>query len=138
MAIKKIFNIENTKKCSCLTCGSQILPDLLKDDSIYACPRCGQKMTVDKYKSHVVLTVIERQELRRRIPQEVMGAAPQWKAEILKLMQDKEILKNLLNAANGEIAELKQEVKDWQQTADGLAHMIEEIKAEETATDDTN
>ena len=74
MAIKKSFNIDNSKQCSCLSCGSQILSATLKDNSVYTCSQCGQKMTVDKYRSHAVLTVIERQDLRRRVPPEIMDA----------------------------------------------------------------
>lgn len=138
MAIKKSFNIENLKQCSCLSCGSQILPVVLKDNSVYTCSQCGQKMTVDKYRSHVVLTVIERQDLRRRIPPEIMDAAPEQKAEILKLLRDNEVLKTSLFLAKEKIAELRREIREWQQTADGLARMIEEMKAKETAADDTN
>lgn len=133
MAIKRSFSVKNPKQCTCLTCGAQILPDDLKDNSVYMCTQCGQKMTVDKYKSHTVLTVIERKDLRRRIPPEIMNAAPQQQGEIIKLLQENEVLRNQLSTANNKIAELKREVREWQQAADGLARVIEEIKAKEAA-----
>ena len=71
MAIKRSFSVKNQKFCCCLTCGAQIAPDGLKDNTVYTCAQCGQKMTVDRYESRVVLTVIERQDLRRRIPPEI-------------------------------------------------------------------
>lgn len=133
MAIKRSFSVKNSKHCNCLKCGAHILPENLKDNAVYTCAQCGQKMTVDRYESHVVLTVIERQDLRRRIPPEIMNAAPQEKGEILKLLQENEVLKNQLIAANDKITELKRKAREWQQAADGLARMIEEMKAKEGA-----
>jgi len=133
MAIKRSFSVKNSEHCNCLKCGAQILPENLKDNVVYTCAQCRQKMTVDRYESRVVLTVIERQDLRRRIPPEIMNAAPREKGEILKLLQENEVLKNQLRTANNKIAELKRKEGDWQQAADGLAHMIEEMKAKEGA-----
>lgn len=133
MAIKKSFSVKNSKQCTCLKCGAQILPENLKDNAVYTCAQCGQKMTVDRYESCAVLTVIERQDLRRRIPPEIMNAAPQQKKEISKLLQENEVLRNQLVSANSKITELKRKIRDWQQAADGLARMIEEIKVKEGA-----
>ncbi len=133
MAIKRSFSVKNQKFCCCLTCGAQIAPDGLKDNTVYTCAQCGQKMTVDRYESRVVLTVIERQDLRRRIPPEIMNAVPQQKAEIIKLLQENDILKGKLHIADGKIKELRQKVRDWQQAADGLARMIEDMKEKEGA-----
>ena len=131
MAVKRSFSVMNPKQCTCLTCGEQITPDDLQDDVVYACTRCGQKMSVDRYGIRAVLTVIERQDLRRRIPPEVMSAAPQQQRRIAEILRGNEDLKNQLNVANTTIATL------WQ-AADGLAHMIEQMKAEKSRSDDTN
>lgn len=131
MAVKRSFSTTNPKHCICLKCGERILPENLHDNSVYTCDKCGQKMTVDRYESRAVLTVIERQDLRRRIPSEVMNAAPQQKGRIAEILQENEDLKNRLNVANTTIAELRQ-------AADGLARMIEEMKADKIESDDTN
>lgn len=128
MAIKRSFSTKNSKQYICLKCGSQILPDDLKDNSVYKCVQCGQQMTVDRYESHTVLTVIERQDLRRRIPPEIMYATPQQKTEIIRLLQENDSLKDQLHTANRKIMELWKKAGDWQQAADGLARMIEEMK----------
>ena len=103
MAVKRSFSVKNKSQCVCLKCGAQILPDDLKDNTVYKCVRCGQEMTVDRYESRAVLTVIEKPDLRRRVPPEIMNAAPQQKA------------------------------RDWEKAADGLARMIEEMKEKEGA-----
>lgn len=84
MAVKRSFSVKNKSQCICLKCGAQILPDDLKDNTVYKCARCGQEMTVDRYESRAVLTVIEKPDLRRRVPPEIMNAAPQQKAEIMR------------------------------------------------------
>ena len=133
MAIKRSFSVKNQKFCCCLTCRVQIAPDELKDNTVYSCAQCGQKMTVDRYESHIVLTVIERQDLRRRIPPEIINAAPQQKAEIMRLLQENDSLKDQLHKADGKIKELRKEARDWERAADGLARWIEEIKEKEGA-----
>ena len=60
MAVKRSFSLNNKSHCVCLKCGAQILPDDLKDNTVYKCVRCGQKITVDRYDSRAVLTVIEK------------------------------------------------------------------------------
>ena len=133
MAVKRSFSLKNKSHCVCLKCGAQILPDDLKDNTVYKCVRCGQKMTVDRYESHIVLTVIERQDLRRRIPPEIINAAPQQKAEIMRILQENDSLKDQLHKADGKIKELRKEARDWERAADGLARMIEEMKEKEGA-----
>ena len=133
MAVKRSFSLNNKSHCVCLKCGAQILPDDLKDNTVYKCVRCGQEMTVDRYDSRAVLTVIEKPDLRRRIPQEIMNAAPQQKAEIMRLLQENDSLKDQLHKADGKIKELRKETRDWERAADGLARWIEEIKEKEGA-----
>ena len=116
MAVKRSCSLKNKSHCVCLKCGAQILPDDLKDNTVYKCVRCGQEMTVDRYDSRAVLTVIEKPDLRRRIPPEIMNAAPQQ-----------------LHKADGKIKELRKEARDWERAADGLARWIEEIKEKEGA-----
>lgn len=53
------------------------------------------------------------------------------KGRIVEILQENEDLKNQLNVANTTIAELRQ-------AADGLARMIEEMKADKIKSDDTN
>lgn len=74
MAVKRSFSVKNKSQCVCLKCGAQILPDDLKDNTVYKCTKCGQEMTVDRYESRAVLTVIEKPDLRRRVPPEIMNA----------------------------------------------------------------
>ena len=133
MAVKRSCSLKNKSHCVCLKCGAQILPDDLKDNTVYKCVRCGQEMTVDRYDSRAVLTVIEKQDLRRRIPPEIMTAAPQQKAEIMRLLQENDSLKDQLHKADGKIKELRKEARDWERAADGLARWIEEIKEKEGA-----
>lgn len=82
MAVKRSFPIKNKSQCACLKCGSQILPDNLKDNTVYKCVQCGQEMTVDRYDSHAVLTVVEKPELRRRIPTEIWNEAGNWQQAV--------------------------------------------------------
>ncbi|MCM1088946.1 MAG: hypothetical protein NC419_12380 [Muribaculaceae bacterium] len=121
MAIKRSFSVKNHKLSKCLNCGAKIPPDKLKDDSVYACARCGQGMTVDRYESHIVLTVVEKPDLRRRIPPEIMGMPLQYREDMLNLLREKEELKNQLIRANERIIK-------WQRAAEGLARTIEEMK----------
>ena len=133
MAVKRSFSLNNKSYCVCLKCGAQIVPDDLKDNTVYKCVRCGQEMTVDRYDSRAVLTVIEKPDLRRRVPPEIMNAAPQQKAEIMRLLQENDSLKDQLHKADGKIKELRKEARDWERAADGLARWIEEIKEKEGA-----
>lgn len=59
------------------------------------------------------------------------GEISRLKEENVRLVQENDILKNQLSAVNRRIVKLKQEIKDWQQAADGLARMIEEMKEKE-------
>ena len=133
MAVKRSCSLKNKSHCVCLKCGAQILPDDLKDNTVYKCVRCGQEMTVDRYDSRAVLTVIEKPDLRRRIPPEIMNAAPQQKTEIMRLLQENDSTKDQLHKADGKIKELRKEARDWERAADGLARWIEEIKEKEGA-----
>ena len=65
MAIKRIIGRCDKRFRSCLSCGQHI-DRVLKDDEVYTCERCGQQHLIDVYVDHVVLTVIERPEIRRR------------------------------------------------------------------------
>lgn len=141
MAIKRSFSAKNGKNCICLKCGVQIVPETLKDDSIYTCTQCGQKMTVDKYKSHIVLTILERQDLRRRIEPEIMNI-PDKKEMVLKLVRENGELRDKNEKAYAKIKKwqkeakkYEQELNKWQQAAEGLAHMIEEMREKESAND---
>lgn len=71
--------------------------------------------------------------MRRRIPPEIMTAAPQQKAEIMRLLQENDSLKDQLHKVDGKIKELRKEARDWERAADGLARWIEEIKEKEGA-----
>lgn len=135
MAVKRSFSVKNKSQCVCLKCRAQILPDDLKDNTVYKCVRCGQEMTVDRYESRAVLTVTEKPDLRRRIPPEIMNAAPEQKAEITRVLQENDSLKDKLHTANTKIRELQQEARDWKKAADGLAHLIEEMKEKEGTGD---
>ena len=61
------------------------------------------------------------------------GEISRQKEENVKLMQENELLKAQVIAANSRIMKLKKEIKDWQQAADGLARWIEKMKEKEGA-----
>lgn len=127
MAVKRSFCAGDPRQCICLTCRAQVRPGDLHDDQIYQCTECGQKMTVDRYGSRVVLTLAERQDLRRRIPPEAGRAGLRQSAEISRLIEENRSLRAKLDGAKGRISRLRRESKDWQQAAEGLARMIEEL-----------
>ena len=54
MAAKRSFSVKNKSQCVCLKCGAQILPDDLKDNTVYKCVRCGQEMTVDRLSAPMI------------------------------------------------------------------------------------
>lgn len=111
MAIKRSFGVKDNKGRACLKCGRTLPIEQMKDDTICACV-CGQKMFVDRYGSRATLTVCERPELRRRLEKE---AEDDKDTEIIKL--------------KAQLAAAKQDAKEWEEAADGLARMIEEMKA---------
>lgn len=65
------------------------------------------------------------------LPARVVSAVK--KAEIMRLLQENDRLKDQLHTANTKIKELRQEARDWEKAADGLARMIEEMKEKEGA-----
>ena len=98
-------------------------------------------MTVDKYKSHIVLTVLERQDLRRRIEPEIMDI-PDKKEMVLKLIRENGELRDKNEKAYAKIKKwqkeakkYEQELNKWQQAAEGLARMVEEMQEKERADD---
>lgn len=62
-----------------------------------------------------------------------INAGKQQKRDFLELLRENETLKSQLSTANSKITELNLEAKGWQQAAEGLARMIEEIRAKEEA-----
>lgn len=110
MAIKRSFSVKDKKGRACLKCGRELPLEQMKDDTICTCV-CGQKMFVDRYASKAVLTVCERPELRRRL-------------EKIKDDKDTEIAK-----LKAQLAAAQKDAREWEEAADGLARMIEEMKA---------
>lgn len=112
MALKRSFSVKDSKGRACLKCGRAIQLEEIKDDTVCACV-CGQKMFVDKYGSRAVLTVYERPELRKRIQEKP------------KDDRDTEIAK-----LKAQLAAAQKDAQEWKDAAEGLARMIEEMKAQ--------
>lgn len=70
MAIKRIIGKRNSKNRKCLCCDKQI-ETTLKDNKIYTCEHCGQRHYIDVYPNSIVLTVVERPDIRRRSGEEI-------------------------------------------------------------------
>lgn len=112
MAIKRSFSVKDNKGRACLKCGRTLPLEQMKDDTICTCV-CGQKMFVDRYDSKAVLTVYERPELRRRLEKKP------------KDDKDTEITK-----LKAQLAAAQKDAQEWKDAAEGLARMIEEMKAQ--------
>ena len=110
MAIKKSFSKTDQKHRTCLSCNHKI-EERLKDNTIHKCVRCGQKHFVDVYSDVIVLTVAERPEIRRRHT----GSATDTAETIRELRR--------------ELSEALAEAQEWKEAAEGLARMVEEMKA---------
>ena len=124
MAVKRNFSINDKKACSCLKCERPIEKDNLKDDTIYTCPSCGQQMFVDRNKSRATLTVVQLPDFRRRcaVGKEDHFDMHQHDVTLSRLIAENKELKRQLK-------EEKKNAADWEAAADGLAHMIEDMKA---------
>lgn len=112
MAIKRSFSVKDSKGRACLKCGKPLSLEAMKDNTICECS-CGQKMFVDRYGSRAVLTVFEQPELRKRMEQ-----TPK---------DDKDTQIAVLKA---QLAAAQKNAKEWEDAAEGLARMIEEMKAQ--------
>lgn len=124
MAIKRSFDITNPKNRTCLKCGQTIERRDLKDDEIFACGRCGQKHFVDMNGRNCTMTVIERPELRRR-PEII--TATDLEVKLCKRIKELE----------GQLAAEKKNSKEWEEAADGLARMVENLTAEKNGWNET-
>lgn len=147
MAIKRCFGVKNAKDRICLSCGAPLPLEAMKDDTICTCEKCGQQMTVDRYGASVTLTVLERADIRRRIPREIRQAQTGEALRLHLLSEENAKLKEKLARTESErkswerkardykrkADEQKKEAHSWQQAADGLARMVEEMKAKEGA-----
>ena len=134
MAIKRSFDVKNEKQRICLKCEAMIPLEDMQDDTICICGKCGQQMTVDRYGQRVVLTVVERLDLRRRIPPEIATAPTKEGLRILEIMDENKDLKKRLDEKQAEIEHWQQKAAEWEKAADGLARMIEKMKQKEGAT----
>lgn len=124
MAVKRIFNLQDSKARSCLNCGSKIGKGKLKDNTIYTCPSCGQKMFVDISGSRATLTVAQVEDLRRRIEgNREEQTRQQGTEDIQQLLNENRTLKSQLEKARKDAA-------DWEAAAEGLARMVEQLKAQ--------
>ena len=112
MAIKRSFSVKDNKGRACLKCGRTLPFEEMKDNTICTCV-CGQKMFVDRYGSRAVLTVCESPELRKRIQEKP------------KDDKDTEITK-----LKAQLAAAQKDAQEWKDAAEGLARMIEEMKAQ--------
>lgn len=133
MAIKRSFDVKNEKQRICLKCKAMLPQEDMQDDTICICGKCGQQMTVDRYGQRVTLTVVERLDLRRRIPPEIAQAPTKEGLKILALMDENKRLQKQLNEKEAEIAYWRQQAAEWETAADGLAHMVEDMKQKEGA-----
>lgn len=128
MAIKRSYNIDSEKGNRCLRCGEQLLPYAMKDDTVCTCHKCGQKMTVDRHGKTVILTVIERPDIRHRVPQEIGGTTLDTKARLLSMLEENKSLKKKLEEKEKEAEGWMGKAAHWEKTAEDLARMIEEMK----------
>lgn len=76
MTLKRIANKSNKKARNCLKCNRRLKN--LKDNVVNTCEGCGQQHLVDFYTNNtIVLTVVERPELRKR-PGEPKTVSPEY------------------------------------------------------------
>lgn len=118
MAVKRIFSAQDAKHRTCLSCAAPLPLEDMKDDTICACKICGQEMTVDRNGDQTILTVIERRDIRRRMPKHASEALT--KADF-NLLQEIERLEKELSEKEAEVLTWQQEAKKWEQIADELA-----------------
>lgn len=111
MAIKRIFNVRNNNRRTCLKCGMMLPLEQMKDDTVCACASCGQEMFVDRYAGRIALTICERPEVRRRLNKEETYD----KKAITKLKE--------------QLAEAQKEKKEWEEIAAELALEMGEAEA---------
>lgn len=128
MAIKRSYSIESKRGNRCLRCGEQLLPYAMKDNTVCTCHKCGQKMTVDRHGQTVILTVVERPDIRRRVPPEIKDAPFDAKMKLLSMTAENNSLKKRLEEKEKETEEWTKKAAQWEKTADDLAKMIEEIR----------
>lgn len=119
MAVKRIFNINNTKARSCLKCGHLIPKEALtqiSDNKTGVCPNCGQANFVDINGNRCSLTVTEHPELRRKVDK-LETTLEQTQALKIKELEDK-------------LAAARKRANEWEKAAEGLARMVENLKEE--------
>ena len=123
MAVKRNFSINDKKACSCLKCDKPIVIDDSEAATIYTCPSCGQQMFVDRTESRATLTVVQLPDFRRRcaVSKEEHFRMNQQNVTLSRLIAENKELKRQLE-------EEKKNAADWEAAADGLAHMIEDMK----------
>lgn len=139
MAVKRNFSAKDSKARSCLKCGRPLDLEDLKDDTVCTC-KCGQKMFVDRYGDRVTLTVCEKPDLRRRIPDNIEAMQMIDHARLHKvimahnngadLVEKIDALENENKDLKAQLEEAKKNAAEWEKAADGLARMIEELKSQ--------
>ena len=67
MVVKRIIGLHQKDNRKCLRC-DQPIEGKLMDNTVYTCSNCGQKHFVDVYSNRIVLTVVERADIRYRTP----------------------------------------------------------------------
>lgn len=111
MAIKRMFNTNDDKARRCLNCGKEIEAHILRDNKPYTCQKCGQVHLVDIYGTRAALTREEYAEFRRRH----QGSKEEQKIKQLE----------------AELAEARKDAREWEEAAEGLARIVEEMKEKE-------
>lgn len=119
MAVKRMFDISNSKARRCLHCDKEIDQKELKDNTVYKCRYCGKGQIVDRVGARVTLTDEARKEYRRRaiIPDPMQQQRDKYEERIRDLEE--------------QLAEARKDAKEWEDAAEGLARYIEEMKAKE-------
>lgn len=135
MAIKRSYSIGSKRGSRCLRCGEQLLPYAMKDNTVCTCHKCGQKMTVDRRGHTVILTVVERPDIRRRVPPEIKDAPLDVKMKLLSMQAENNSLKKKLEEKEAEVDKWVKRAAHWEKTADDLAKMIEEIRRKQDEQD---
>lgn len=113
-AVKRIADIRQKGATNCLNCGREMPRDKMKDNTIYQCVFCGYGHIIDRAGNMLTLTAKERADVRRRI-QDAQAKEPDERDARIALLER-------------ELKDARQQAKEWEAAADGLARMVEDLK----------
>ena len=117
MAIKRIIGRFERKYRSCLRCG-QPVDRVLRDNEVFACERCGQQHFVDVYADHIVLTVAERPDIRRRLINETAPREQRIRQTLIAKVEAKEM----------EATAWEEKYREWLEELAGMPEREREVE----------